>query len=298
MPKNKIKTPVRRHGDWFFLLLLAICMLPVHCQALEPHEILVLANKNAARSVGLARYYMKKRAVPEGHLLQLWVTDKERCSREDYEKRVVVPVRRYLKEKDPEGHIRCLLTMYGLPLKVAVPKMTSKEKEELKGLKKKQDILKEQLIYLRDKEGRQSKGIKKELEDIRRRISSLEKGNQGASLDSEIALVLRKDYSLDGWMPNPFFAGYRGKEVESMRDEVLMVSRLDGPSDKIVRRIIDDSITTEKTSLRGTAYFDARYPRPKEERNKKDKIGYGFYDRSIYLAAESEKEWADACGCK
>jgi len=52
---KKIKTPVRRLGDWFFLLLLGVvCLSPVHCQALEPHEILVLANRNAARSVGLA----------------------------------------------------------------------------------------------------------------------------------------------------------------------------------------------------------------------------------------------------
>ena len=291
MPKHKIKILVRRSGDWFFLLLLGVvCLSPAHCQALEPHEILVLANKNAARSVGLARYYMEGRGIPEGHLLQLWVTDKERCSREDYEKKMVGPVRRYLKEKDPEGHIRCLLTMYGLPLKVAAPKMTSKEKKELDRLKKKQGSLKERLKVIKDREGGQSKGIKKELEMFKNRISSLEKRDQGSSLDSEIALVLKEDYSLAKWIPNPFFAGYRGREIEDMRDEVLMVSRLDGPSDEIVRRIIDDSIATEKTGLKGTAYFDARYPRPKEERNKKDKIGYGFYDRSIYLAAEGVKK--------
>ena len=134
-------------------MLGVVCLSPIHCQALDPHEILVLANRNAARSVGLAKYYMKRRGIPEDHLLQLWVTDKERCSREDYEKRVVVPVRRYLKEKDPEGHIRCLLTMYGLPLKVAAPKMTPKEKEELKRLKKKKDILKEQLKVMRTGKG-------------------------------------------------------------------------------------------------------------------------------------------------
>ena len=58
------------------------------CSALEPDEILVIANRNAARSVGLAKYYMKKRKIPEENLIKLWVTDNETCSRVDYEKKV------------------------------------------------------------------------------------------------------------------------------------------------------------------------------------------------------------------
>ena len=60
-----------------------------------------------------------------------------------------------------------------------------------------------------------------------------------------------------------------------------MVSRLDGSSPKIVRRIIQDSIQVEKNGLRGRAYFDARWPKPKDPA----KGGYRIYDRSIHNAA-------------
>ena len=49
-----------------------------------------------------------------------------------------------------------------------------------------------------------------------------------------------------------------------------------------MRRIIDDSLQTEKEGLQGKAYFDARWPDP---RDKEVKGSYGFYDRAIHKAA-------------
>ena len=60
-----------------------------------------------------------------------------------------------------------------------------------------------------------------------------------------------------------------------------MVSRLDGPSEQIVRRIIDDSIYAEKNGLDGIAYFDARWPM----NNTRKLSGYDLYDNSIHRAA-------------
>ena len=68
----------------------------------------------------------------------------------------------------------------------------------------------------------------------------------------------------------------------------LMVSRLDGPSPEIVKRIIDDAIKTEETGLAGTAYFDARYAEPKDNKTS----GSGLYDQSIHRAARLLKETA------
>jgi uncharacterized protein (TIGR03790 family) len=83
-----------------------------------------------------------------------------------------------------------------------------------------------------------------------------------AALDSELALVDAGDYSFSGWMPNPLFVGYKNSELPIPSEMVLMVSRLDGPSPEIVRRIIDDSVEIEKKGLLGVAYFDVRWPRP------------------------------------
>jgi uncharacterized protein (TIGR03790 family) len=163
--------------------------------------------------------------------------------------------------------------------------MTSEEKVELERLKKRRKNLNEDLKNIAFNNEEQKKEIKKELASIKKRIALLKKGDQAASLDSEIALVLEEDYPLSRWIPNPHFIGYRGKSVSQMPSTAFMVSRLDGPSDKVVRRIIDDSIEAEKNGLKGKAYFDATKPKPSE--NPKRMIsGSNLYDYSIHLAGE------------
>ena len=83
----------------FWLLAGMAGLWPAVCWALDPGEILVLANAEAVGSVGLARYYMQKRQIPRGNLLELRMTDKELCSREEYEDRVARVVRQYLRER-------------------------------------------------------------------------------------------------------------------------------------------------------------------------------------------------------
>jgi hypothetical protein len=80
---------VNRHRRTVWRVFVVACLIttwavPTKGLALEPQQILVLANRNAAGSVGLARYYMKKRGIPEKNLLALWVTDKESFERDDY----------------------------------------------------------------------------------------------------------------------------------------------------------------------------------------------------------------------
>ena len=62
------------------LVLILLLVIPgSEGSALEPDEVLVLANRNAAKSKGLAEYYMEKRKIPEENLLLVWITDKETC---------------------------------------------------------------------------------------------------------------------------------------------------------------------------------------------------------------------------
>lgn len=276
--------------SWFLLVLAVVGLFIVTapCKALEPHEILVVANKNAARSVGLAKYYMNKRNIPQTNLVELWITDKEWCSRQDYEERAIYKVRKHLKEKDSPTQIRCLVSMYGVPLKVQPPELTDEQKRQAKDLRKRREILNNRIKTLDDSQKEQAKELKKELKTIEKRITVLTRRDQRASFDSELALVLRDNYSLSGWIPNPFFMGFKNEKLS--REDVLLVSRLDGPSDKIVKRIIDDSIETEKTGLAGSAYFDARWKRPTESQNPKPKIDYAFYDRSIHFKVEEQPD--------
>ena len=192
---------------WFLyvLALVALCTISAPCNALEPHEILVVANKRAAHSVWLAKYYMKKRNIPKTNLVELWITDKEQCSRKEYEERAIYKVRKHLKEKDPSNQIRCLVTMYGVPLKMQPPEMTDEQKRQAKDLRKRRKILNNRIKALDDSQKEQAKELKKELKTLDKRITVLTRRDQRASFDSELALVLRDGYTLSGWVLNPFF---------------------------------------------------------------------------------------------
>lgn len=203
--------------------------------ALNADEVLVIANRNAAKSVGLAKYYMKKRNIPAKNLLMVWISDNESCSREDYEKKIKTPVRRYL-EKEENRQIRCIVSMFGMPLKI-----NSREPSQQEG-----------------------------------------KTNSNASVDSELTLVRKDDYPLDKWVLNPYYLGFKDRWTGTARSEVLMTCRLDGPTEQVVKRVIDDSIQAEKDGLRGVAYFDARWKDPGDQ----TVTGYALYDRSIHMAAD------------
>ena len=267
-----------------FLILIFLLLEIAPCWALAPDQVFVVANKMAWNSVDLAKYYMKVRNIPADNLIQLKTTSDEICSREDYDKSIASPVRAFLEKNDPAGNrFHCLVTMYGVPLRVLAPKLTSKEQEELLGLQK-------QLEYIRGqikKEGREQgdgglKSLREEETRVTKEIDRVGKVFQGASVDSELALVREDHYSLDGWLPNKYYLGYRGKEIKNMPGKAMLVSRLDGPSEKIVRRIIDDSLIAEKEGLKGKAYFDARYSDPGD---KEVSGSSAVYDRAIHSAA-------------
>ena len=97
-------TLIIRHVRWIFILVSIIVgfLLRSPCAALEPHQILVIANKNTAASVELAQFYMKMRNIPESNLLQLSTTNKEWCSREEYEEKKELE-EQMRKEKDEYG---------------------------------------------------------------------------------------------------------------------------------------------------------------------------------------------------
>ena len=271
------------------LIAFILFFQPLVCRGLLPDEILVIANRNAAKSVGLARYYMEKRNIPETNLLLLWVSDQETCSRKDYQYKIVPMIKRHLARREKENKIRCLVTVYGIPLKVSTPEMTVAEKRELENLQQQRKMLTER------KEAKSTESpvpekeasLKKKLAELESRMEEIRRDQERSALDSELALIDAEPYPLAGWIPNPNFLGFKNQELSVSREKVFLVSRLDGPTPEIVRRMIDDSIAAEKTGLSGTAYFDARWPIPEPD---KSVSGYTLYDKSIHLAAERIKK--------
>ena len=274
MPARRLKSSRILCACFSLGCLVVLFMTADPCAALEPREVLVLANRKVADGLFLSKYYMTKRSIPEENIVLLDVADEEVLSREAYEKDVAEPVRRHLQDKDPFRFIRCLVTLYGLPLKVADQNSTDRH-SQLKDLKDSKARLESEMEKAREKEPEKVETLRKELEEVKKKARTLQMADQRASLDSEIALVMERSYPVEGWVPNPHCVGYTKRQKKQFRRNALMVSRLDGPSSQIVRRIIDDSVATEDAGLRGTAYFDARWPQPAEE----GVSGYRSYDK-------------------
>ena len=87
--------------------------------------------------------------------------------------------------------------------------------------------------------------------------------NQGA-VDSELTLLARDTYDIDGWVPNPLFAG--APPGPRAFPPVVKVTRLDGPSAADARALVDHALEAERTGLLGRYYVDPRGPHPDGER--------------------------------
>lgn len=267
------------------LVLCALLLLSGNAWALAPEEVLVVANGDFLHSGELASYYMSRRGIPEKNVVYLSVTTSEYCSREEYDRKIIPPIRACLEERDSQkAPIRCLLLMRGVPLVVG-PREDRKEKTRLESTLRR---LQFQQRQGKNKGEEYQKDIKRQIDEIQARLSSLAREDESASIDSELTLVRQPSYPLSGWIPNPHYLGFRGKKPKGMPAGALLVSRLDASSAATVKRMIDDSLAAEQNSLKGKAYFDARWPEPGE----KDLTGYAFYDASIHRAARRVKDSA------
>lgn len=288
------------------LLILATAVAPSAAwSALEADEILLITNHQVKESRAIARYYQRVRGVPAGNLLELDLPSEESCSREAYNRKAAAPVRRWLRRQQKEikeirlsraknsgadsppaarRPVRCLLTIYGVPLKV-LPTVTSPiEKADARQAGEELKEIRERLKDLMPDDPDRRLLLEKE-RSLKEKIELTSHASELAALDSELALVMADFYTLTHWVPNPSYLGYRRQKIKNQPGLAYMVARLDGPDPDLVRRLIDDSLAAEKKGLRGRAYFDARWPQPAAEKTK-SLSGYAFYDNSLYLAAE------------
>lgn len=266
---------------WGVFLLFIVCsfvegIVAGPAQALGVEEVLVVANQRMVGSEALARYYMTKRQIPENNLLRLSLTINETMPREEFDAVLKKEISRAIERRKP-ARTEVVVLMQGVPLKVEAPQPTWQEAEELRRLRKEE-------VKIAKGQTTDSGTLSNIKKDLQGRIAAILKHDQRASVDSELALVKRKEsYPLSGWLENPFFLGFDGQQLAITRDEVMLVCRLDGPDATTVRRIIDDSLEAEKSGLQGRAYFDARWPRPAENVRLS---GYQRYDLSLHRAAE------------
>lgn len=225
-----------RAASWVLVCVLGCAFARAAESSREALATVVLYNRNDAESRDLAKYYAEKRGIPFGQVLGLNCSAEEEISRAAYLTTIAAPLRAAFTkngwwkiESDGAGARRVVsadkrfvAVMRGVPLKIR-----HDEKAPV---------------------GSFPPG------------SVLEKiaKNNEASVDSELATMFSLDETTSAVLTNPYFRSFRRIFDVPAGQGPLLVCRLDGPSDAIVRRMIDDAIATEKTGLWGWAYLDAR----------------------------------------
>ncbi|NLF32245.1 MAG: TIGR03790 family protein [Planctomycetes bacterium] len=98
-------------------LLLAVAAAPAW--ALEPAEIVVVVNSAQGESVALGRFYCAERGVPQDNIVALDLPTDATISADDYIERLRDPLRKAIADKGLSDRVRCLLTVRGVPYRLA-----------------------------------------------------------------------------------------------------------------------------------------------------------------------------------
>ncbi len=259
-----------------FILLIYLA-LTASVYAIEPEEILIVANGDIEQSVELAKYYCKRRSVPKDNIISLKLGKSlaDRISRLDYDKKIAGIIREKLKVKK-YNHIRCILTVYGVPIKVARRGVLEGKEKELGKLKALLGEKQNKLQSYADNSSIKSKALQKEIKKLKQQIDFIVGKFTDASVDSELSLVLYENYKLYYWQKNKL--NYRVIDPDG---KTLMVCRLDGPGFEISKNLVDKAIAAENAGLSGKVYIDSGFPG-----EKKKQPAFAKYDRSLLRVAD------------
>ncbi len=85
---------------------------------LEPSGIFVVYNSSDPESRSLAEYYMQRRGVPDTQRMGLNLPRTDDITREAYLAKMRTPLRAWLRHENLQDRIRCIVTVYGVPLRV------------------------------------------------------------------------------------------------------------------------------------------------------------------------------------
>jgi uncharacterized protein (TIGR03790 family) len=200
--------------------------------AITPAQVAVLYNSAVPESRKLAEIYRSARGIPEGNLIGLEMSAQPDISRQDYEKKILNPLRNefetrawWQRKRQPDGvtlpvanKIRVLVTMRGVPLRIQPqPKPTPKPGDPPS--------------------------------------PNPTVGHDEAAVDSELAMLGVESLPLDSLLQNKFYQS--SKSISDAGLPFLMLTaRIDAPTFTTCERMIRDAVAAEKTGLWGWAHVD------------------------------------------
>ena len=262
------------------ILSLVVVVVATPGFALEPKDVVVVANKNVPESRQVAEHYLAKRNVPKENLIELDLPKGEDISRADYEEKLAQPLRTALAPR--KEAVKVILTVYGVPLRVGRQLPTAEELAESDKLTPELEAARKKAARLeRDKADAKEIDAARKLRDgLQGRTDRLNHTESYACVDSELMCLWWGIYPLDRWVANPLH--WRASEkYRNGASLTLMTSRLDGPSAEIAMRLIDDAVAVEAKGLSGGAVIDARGIKFERKGGDLFGSGYGGYDESM-----------------
>ena len=111
------------------VVMMGFCFPVLVSAFVSPSQVAVLANDQSSESLELATYYMERRGIPLVNRIVLDLPTTDSISREVYEQDLLKPVQEALRRKGLSETIKVLVTVYGMPLRVHAPKLTTQEEE-------------------------------------------------------------------------------------------------------------------------------------------------------------------------
>jgi uncharacterized protein (TIGR03790 family) len=109
----------------------AVGLLTAGAFALEPDQIALVVNRNVPASQELAEFYAKARHIPDDRIIRLNLPSAEEMTFEQYEQNVATVIREYLEVHDLQDRVTCLVTFYGVPLRIAQRQLQAQDRTEL-----------------------------------------------------------------------------------------------------------------------------------------------------------------------
>lgn len=117
------------------VIVTASVLFAPSAHALQPDQIALIVNKNVPEGLELARFYAQSRGIPDGRIIELDLPVGDQMPFDRYEPDVQLPTRQLLQARALDQRVTCLVTFYGVPLRIAVRAVTPEETAEIAGIR-------------------------------------------------------------------------------------------------------------------------------------------------------------------
>jgi uncharacterized protein (TIGR03790 family) len=231
-------------------LLCAIILLPFAVLAAGgshplAETVVLVVNTRDAQALRVARHYQQARGIPPGNLIRIATEPTQEIARATFITEVFNPILRQLvgqnlieagidEEPDTFGRLRPTIYRNTLRYLVLCPGVPVH--------------ITEQAVL--DDTGERAAWFAGNAA-LAEQQTSLAARNE-ASVDGELALLLKPGAPLTGFVPNPLFRQIK----EPVGHDILRVTRLDGPDARAAQGLVDQALLAERHGLKGRAYVD------------------------------------------